>query len=348
MVHFIKKLYDKFQAEFWSKSTELLVSYQVYLLNLIQFFSKSMEPIKKILVALDMTEMDDTLIDFSSFVTKSSLATDIYFMNVMKTQNVPEELEKEYPEMVPHAVNDRENIIKKKIDKTFKPHKEINTHIVVEKGQPSKAILKFTKVEGIDVIIIGNKKTLPGSGVIAQRLARRAGCKLLIIPENHTPVLDRILVPIDFSEYSKQALEYAMYISRNNDGKVELICQNVYNVPVGYHYTGKSYEEFARVMKKNAEKNFQKFISDIDTSGVTITPVYSLDENDDITTDIVDMARDKEVSGIIIGAKGRSATTALFLGSMAEKLMQVVKDYPLTVVRPKGKTAGIMEAIMEI
>jgi nucleotide-binding universal stress UspA family protein len=196
--------------------------------------------------------------------------------------------------------------------------------------------------------MISTFPALPVSGVIAQRLARRASCKLLIIPESHKPSLERILVPIDFSEYSRQALEYAIYISRNNAGKVEIICQNVYNVPVGYHYTGKSYAEFAEVMKRNAERNFNKFISDIDTEGTRITPVYSLDTNDDFTTDICDMAREKDVSGIIIGAKGRSATTALFIGSMAEKLMQVVKDYPLTVVRPKGKTAGIMEALLEI
>jgi K+-sensing histidine kinase KdpD len=101
-------------------------------------------------------------------------------------------------------------------------------------------------------------------------------------------------------------------------------------------------------MKNNARKKFEKFISDIDTEGVKITAEYSLDDNDDFTTDIHQMAKDKNVSGIIIGAKGRSSTTALFLGSIAEKLMQVIEDYPLTVVRPKGKTAGIMEALMEI
>jgi nucleotide-binding universal stress UspA family protein len=307
-----------------------------------------MEPIKKILVALDMSEMDDTLVRFASFVTKSSPANEIYFINVIRSLNVPEEVEKEFPDMVPHALDERKKIIQEKIDRLFHAYKEMKTQIIVEQGQPSKAILRFVKSEAIDIIIIGNKKTLPGSGVIAQRLARRAGCKLLIIPEKYEPSMDRILVPIDFSEYSKLALEYAIYISRNNEGKVEIICQNVYNVPVGYHYTGKSYDEFAEVMKRNAERNFNKFIGEIDTEGVKITPVYSLDINDDFTTDICDIAREKNVSGIIIGAKGRSSTTALFIGSMAEKLMQVVKDYPLTVVRPKGKTAGIMEALLEI
>ncbi|MEM7549749.1 MAG: universal stress protein [Bacteroidota bacterium] len=307
-----------------------------------------MEPIKKILVGLDMSEMDDTLIEFASFVTKSSLADHIYFVNVIKNIEIPQELKQEFPNMVPNALDERKKQIESKIEDHFTAHSDIQSHVIVEKGQPSKVILGFAKKEGIDIIIMGNKTKLKGSGVLSQRLARRASCMLLIIPEGLQPTMERLLVPIDFSEYSKLALEYAIYISRNNMNKVEVICQNVYNVPVGYHYTGKSFEEFAGVMKRNAEKTFDNFIKEIDTEGVKITAVYSLDQNDDLTSDIRDLADELKISGLIVGAKGRSATTAIFLGSMAEKLLQVVDKYPLTVVRPKGKTAGILEALMEI
>ena len=316
--------------------------------NFATNYRTSMEPIKKIIVGLDMSQMDDTLIEFASFVTRSSLAEHIYFVNVIKNINIPQELKQEFPNMVSNAIDERKKQIESKIKDRFTAHSDIKSHIIVEKGQPSKVILNFAKNEGVDIIIVGNKIKLEGSGGLPQRLARRASCMLLIIPEGLQPSLERLLVPIDFSEYSKLALEYAIYISRRNEGKVEVICQNVYNVPVGYHYTGKSFEEFAGIMKKNAEKAFQKFIKEIDTEGVKITPVYSLDQNDDLTSDICDLADELNISGLIVGAKGRSTTTAIFLGSMAEKLLQVVNKYPITVVRPKGKTAGIFEALMEI
>jgi nucleotide-binding universal stress UspA family protein len=51
---------------------------------------------------------------------------------------------------------------------------------------------------------------------------------------------------------------------------------------------------------------------------------------------------------IIIGAKGRTAATALFIGSLAERLIQINNKVPLLVTRPKGKNAGIIEYILEI
>jgi len=306
-----------------------------------------MEPIKKILVGLDLTKMDDTLIDFASFVTRSSPAEAIYFMHVIRSSEESRQLEG-HDRMQEGSVKERKDKLEQTIEEKFRPHKKINAHIQIEVGQPSKTILNFSKEEGIDVIIVGNKKKNNGSGVITHRLARRASCKLLIIPEGHKPVLDKLLVPIDFSKYAKQALEYAIYISRSNESRVEIICQNVYEVPVGYHYAGKSYEEFAGVMKKNAEKDFKKFIADMDAEGVKITPAFSLDRKDDFAGLVKSMAKKKNVSGIIVGAKGRSSTTAIFLGNEAEKLLNAVDNLPLTVVRPKGKTAGIMEAISEI
>ncbi|MDA1120281.1 MAG: hypothetical protein O2887_07275 [Bacteroidetes bacterium] len=52
-------------------------------------------------------------------------------------------------------------------------------------------------------------------------------------------------------------------------------------MPTGYHYTGKTFEEFSVIMKKNAEKSYTKFISKIDLKGVDVEAVYSLDKDED-------------------------------------------------------------------
>src|SRR5690606_4308998 len=118
-------------------------------------------------------------------------------------------------------------------------------------------------------------------GVGAQRLERRASCTLMIIPENSIPKVEKIVVPSDFSDYSKDALEEAILISERNNKRIEIIVQNVYTVPSGYHYTGKSYEVFAAIMHTHAEIKYKKFIRKIDTEGVQITPLYTRDEDDD-------------------------------------------------------------------
>lgn len=63
---------------------------------------------------------------------------------------------------------------------------------------------------------------------------------------------------------------------------------------------------------------------------------------------MIDKAHEINANAIIIGAKGRTATTAFFLGSIAERLIQLDNDIPLMIVRPKGKNAGFLEFLKEL
>lgn len=160
--------------------------------------------------------------------------------------------------------------------------------------------------------------------------------------------MDKLLVPSDFSDYSKDALEEAVLIVEKYGGKAEIICQNVFTIPSGYHFTGKSFEEFTSIMLMHAEINFKKFIRNIDTKNIKITPIYTQDDDDDPVEEIIAKAKEIKADGIIIGVKGRTAATALFIGSMAERLIQLNETFPLLVTRPKGKNAGILDYILEI
>jgi nucleotide-binding universal stress UspA family protein len=307
-----------------------------------------MYPIKKILVCLDLSELDSTLIKFASFISKTSGAKKIYVVNILRDFNVPEEIKKEFPGLFENAIQERLDKIKKAVDQHFDDKEEIEFKYLVKQGIAAKKILKISIEKEIDLIICGRKTTNPGSGVLPQRLARRASCKLLIVPEGSQPKIKKLLVPSDFSEYSVIAMEEAVEIATKATNDIDIICQNVFTVPVGYHYTGKSYEEFVDIMEQNAKKNFQKFLKGINTHGLKIKEEYSLDKDDDPVQDIYSMALKTNCDAIIIGAKGRTATTALFLGSMAERLIQLNMKIPLLVVRPKGKNAGIIELLKEI
>ncbi|MHA7128260.1 universal stress protein [Algoriphagus namhaensis] len=303
--------------------------------------------IKKLIVCLDQTELDDTLIEFASFITTVNLTKKVYFVNVIRNLAIPKEVLEEFPNLIDDMISERKKNMKAQVERNFRGNKKASLNYVVREGSLSKKVLKLAEEKSADMIIMGRKVHLPGTGVASLRLARRASCSLLIVPEGARPKVKRILVPSDFSDYSKDALEEAILIAKKY-GDTEIICQNVFHVPAGYHFTGKSYEEFSSVMKKNAEANFHKFIKKIDTQGIEIQPVYTQDEDEDPVQDIVDKALELEVDGIIIGAKGRTAATALFIGSMAERLIQVNDSLPLLVTRPKGKNAGILDYILEI
>lgn len=307
-----------------------------------------MYPIKKVLVALDFSALDELLIQFAAFVTRSSLAEKVYFVNVVRNLNVPEEILKEFPDMVDKALNERKAQVKKQIDQYFKDYKDVKIQLVVKDGQPARKILEMCKDANIDLVVAGRKTTLEGSGVLVQRLARKVSCNLLIIPEGSNTEIKKLLIPSDFSEFSKLAIENGINLAEQNASGIQLLVQNVYSVPVGYHYTGKSYEEFAEVMKKHAKRNFQKFLRTIDLRGQKVKEVYTLTEDDSLVNRIMETAEKQKVDGIVIGAKGRTAATAIFLGSIAERIIQKNNRFPLLIVRPKGQNAGWMDFLLDI
>ncbi|WP_373493946.1 universal stress protein [Aquiflexum sp.] len=307
-----------------------------------------MYQIKKLIVCLDQSALDATLVRFAAFISKVNQTKKIYFTNVIRNLNIPKDVLEEFPHLIDNMVEERKAQMKDVVEKNFGKADNIEFSYVVKEGQLSKKILKLAHEKSADMILVGRKVSLPGTGVVSQRLARRASCSLLIIPENAEPKMERLLVPSDFSDYSKDAMEEAIMIVEKYGGKAEIVCQNVFTVPSGYHFTGKSYKEFTEIMLMHAEINFKKFIRKIDTQNIKIKAVYTQDEDDDPVEDILAKAKEIDADSIIIGAKGRTAATALFLGSMAERLIQLNEEFPLLVTRPKGKNAGILDYILEI
>ncbi|MCR9249899.1 MAG: universal stress protein [bacterium] len=300
---------------------------------------------KKILVALDNSSMDEKLISAASYICERSDSTDVFFTNIIKDFEVPSQLEKQFPELLENALKDRKEEMAKKVKEFFIPE-TAKTHINVKKGHILKDLLLFAEKEGIDLIVVGRKNKKDG-GILNTRLARRATCSLLIVPQDAKIQSDKILVPIDFSDNSQMALEKAVDIANFTDAKI--ITQNVYQVPVGYHYSGKSFDEFSKVMENNARDDFKKFVKKIKLADADIEQMYTLvKEEDNIMIDVYKTAIDVEADIMIVGAKGRTAATALFIGSKSEKLVQINEKIPLLVVRPKGKNAGIIDLLREL
>lgn len=307
-----------------------------------------MYPIKRILVALDLTELDPLLIQFASFICRSAGAEKVYFVNILRNIYIPADVLKEFPDLIKNAVEERRQKIASLVKENFEPLEGIKMQYIVKDGQPAKRILQMTKDSDIDLVLAGKKRTLEGSGILVQRLARRAGCSLLIVPEGSPAQIRKLLVPSDFSANSKLALDTALNIAHRNAPDVQVVVQNVFAVPAGYHYTGKNYNDFAEIMKKHARRDYKKFIKTVDTRGVKVKEVYSLDKNDNKMSDIYDKALEIKADGIVMGAKGRTAATALFLGSIAERAIQMNDKFPLLIVRPKGQHAGFIDFILNL
>ncbi len=323
-------------------NNELIAAYPAAKNN----FTSKMYPLKRILVALDNSDADDDLIEYASFATQASNAEVVYFVNIIKDAKIPDDVLVEFPDLLDNAIKDRVNKLREKIEHHFDVSLKANIKFVVKEGQPAKQILNLAEKYNIDAILVGRKHASSSSNVVVQRLARRAKCSLLIVPEIKYTSMKRLLVATDLSHNSLIALEEAIAIAEQHKQSAEIICHHVFSVPSGYHYTGKSYLEFAEVMRKNAQKEFEKFIQKVDTKGIKIRSLFTLDENDSPVDDIYKAAIAEKVDCIVVGGKGKSATTSFFMiGNTTEKLVSSVSEVPLLLVRPKHENEGIIDYI---
>lgn len=308
------------------------------------------EPIKNLLICLDHTLTDHDLMTFGRFIIKSTETVEkVTIINILKNFNFPSEVLKEFPDLKENTIKQRENDLLSILEQHL-GDKEVQKEVTVKTGPALKTLLKVVEDDSIDLVLIGKKPLEEAHGILTQRMGRRCPVTLLIVPKGSSIKIEEneerhnVLVPVDFSEYSLLAMERAIDIAKNYSNTV-IYVQHVYSVPVGYHYAGKSKEEFGKIMKANAEKEFKKFISKCDCKDVEIIEEYTLDDNENKVEDIHNFAKKINATGIIFGSKGMTAASAYFLGSIAEKLIKIDTQFPLMVVRRSGDYKGIMHLI---
>ncbi len=305
-----------------------------------------MQKFERLLVTLDNTDIDEDLIAAASAASSLAHSKKVFFIHVIRDINLPAKVKREFPDLLKNAMTERKKAIAEKVDKFF-TNEACKPEIEITSGVGTKKILRFSIKNDIDLIIMGRKNNEMGNGMVVQRVARRAACSMLIVPKGFDRRIKKILIPVDFSAPSLEAFNQAISLARDIQD-VKIIAQNVYQVPSGYHSTGKSYSEFARIMAENVRSDFENFAKKIDKQGMDISPIYTLDRHEDVISTVYKTAKTQKADCIVISAKGRTSATALFLGSQAEKMIQLDTEIPLVVIRPKGKLEGILDYLKKL
>lgn len=142
-----------------------------------------------------------------------------------------------------------------------------------------------------------------------------------------------ILFPTDFSECGNFALSYATSLARTFGAKI--ICVNVIEpiVPtVGY--TGMSealpITDISEQLEDSAERELPKLAECDECAGVDIEELIVHGE---AATEIVRVAKEREVDLIVIASHGRTGLGRILFGSTAEAVVRHA-TCPVLVVKP--------------
>ncbi len=298
---------------------------------------------KRWMVGLDLTEMDQTIVSWVNYLCSIFKPDAIYFVHVEKNLDMPEYVPDEWSESFKVADEDQRMVIEKILAENFEEG-FVETHIEVLEGKPFDTLLHWVQVKKIDLFIAGKKEAVKGSGILPHKLSRKLSCSVIFIPEIAPQEIKKALIPIDFSEHSKLAVETALVV-REATGSMELTCLHIYNVPLGYYKTGKSYEEFAEIMAKHAKTEFDRFSGNYDSP----LNYKSLLLKDGSVPELVQQEiENDDYQLLILGSKGQTLGSFILLGSTAEKLIQSNSKSLTWIVKKKGENLGFLEALRKI
>ena len=142
--------------------------------------------------------------------------------------------------------------------------------------------------------------------------------------------LKNILVPIDFSECSKKALQYAIPLAREHQATLTLL----YVVPPIYgtgEYGAIDYAELEANMRVNGEKQLARLAADEVGGDISNQPLVRVGSP---TQEIIETARSLPADLIVISTHGLTGLKHVFLGSVAEHVVQRA-PCPVFVVRER-------------
>ncbi len=132
--------------------------------------------------------------------------------------------------------------------------------------------------------------------------------------------LERILVPIDFSEHSKNALHYAVSFAKNFNAELILIHvveQAVYPADLGFGQV--ILPGFERELRERAKKELDELMR---TSVAGAVKARSIVQSGKPFLEIIGAGQEEDVDLVIIATHGHTGVEHLLFGSTAEKVVR--------------------------
>lgn len=286
---------------------------------------------QNIIVALDLSPKDNFIISFLSKFTQHLEIKNLDFIHVKQESNGNEP-------KIPD-----ENLIKELKNKIDKKVKNVDYKINISAGDPSEQIKNISAKEKTDLLILGHSKSNKKENA-AQEIVNEPTSSLLLVPQISDFKISKIYVALDFSDICQYALKQAHLIASAIDAK--LVGVHSYQVPVGYHVSGKDHREYAKTMESNAKDEAKEFLKKANIDDVDIEYLY--DEKKKPAKTLIEHIRNKKSDLLVLGSKGKTDAASIIVGSVAEELIDNVYDMPILITKDKTKDFDIGEAIKEV
>ncbi len=294
--------------------------------------------VNQAIIALELGGIDETLLGYVDFLASHVPIGSAYFVHILPKFDLYNALyEKEQESLISNYQLDQEVVDRMRIsiEDRLTTVEANQVNFDVREGDALEELLKDTEDLGADLIIIGQKSGKEHHGILARNLARKAPCNALIVPQDAPHRIRTIMVPIDFSHNSVQALRSAISLQQRLEEEVRLICLNIYDLPnFSLYSVQKSREEIKKMMEEDRHEAFQSFLHTYAPEAAESIEIALVErEKPGVSSYILKQADEYGADLIVIGARGHSKVELLLLGSVTEKLLSANERIPTLVVK---------------
>jgi nucleotide-binding universal stress UspA family protein len=206
-------------------------------------------------------------------------------------------------------------------------------------GDRLDALIAHARQIGADVILLGSRAAPRHRRSLARRLAMSAPCSIWLIPDGSPPTLDRILVPVDYSERSADALAVATSIAAAAG------LEDCAALHVRFNPAVATFEEYEEIAMADDREAFDIFVARIDLNGVDVTPLY--EEGANVATVIGRVASRRQCDLVVMGTRGRSPAASVLLGSETDQVIRETQR-PVLAVKHYGASLHLKDALPEV
>jgi len=213
--------------------------------------------------------------------------------------------------------------------------------IEMRAGLPSSLICDVAREHKADLIITGThgwtgfNRVLFGS--VAERVIQRAPCPVLSIPDRspeetagmHSLTIQprQMVLPIDFSDCSMDAYEYAVEMAKWFDAPLTLVCAIE---PLSYSLDFTLTHPLQdKANREKIEQRLQELTKLLVDEGLSAQ--YELVEKHSVEA-ILETSSTQQADLLVMGTHGRKGLSRLLLGSTTSKVLQN-SPYPILTVR---------------
>jgi nucleotide-binding universal stress UspA family protein len=281
--------------------------------------------IDSMMVCLDLSDIDETLVRFTRSICERLPISKVYFVHNIKTTELSDDFREFFGDV--NISDEIEGNITDIVSEHFGNCTDYEI-LVSEEPNTELILADLVKRYNIKLTLLGKRMSDKSTGAMGSKLLRILPCSVLVFPETAQFDITNVLTTIDFSDTSLHALRLSNNLVEHLGLRLEIL--HVYRLPSQFFpliSEEKAVRKAEEVVKEKFS-NLQKRHKDI--AGIPYTLVRAAGKS---VPERIKMQLDKgKYDLLVLGLKGNNPIPSLSLGSVPTNLYSMDINVPLWLV----------------